>query len=71
MLRDHLKVKASELERFRQLVRNMSRQSEVYRMLRDELTALGHWKAAPRGKPDIRNITDSSPTETNYTPIDD
>lgn len=56
MLRYHLKAKASEITRFRLLVRGMTRQGEVYKMLKEELGAMGYWKAAPRGKPSINNL---------------
>lgn len=40
-----------EIERFRELVRTMTKSSAVYRMLKAELTALGRWRNLPRGKP--------------------
>lgn len=45
----HLRASEGELERFRQLIRGMSHDSAIYRMLRDELKTLGYWKAKPRG----------------------
>jgi len=41
----------SEIERFRMLIRGMSRDSILYKMLQEELEKLGHWKQKPRGKP--------------------
>ena len=38
------------VERFRQLVQGMSRESLVYRMLKKELGVQGHWKNKVRGK---------------------
>lgn len=32
-------------------MQGMSRDSAVYRMLKQELSALGYWKNKPRGKP--------------------
>lgn len=52
----HLRASESELERFRQLIRGMSHHSAIYKLLRDELSARGNWKAAPRGKPFIGNL---------------
>lgn len=34
-----------------QMKPNSLRHSEIYKVLRDSLTALGHWKAKPRGNP--------------------
>lgn len=39
----------NEAERLRFMVRNMTHDSAIYKLLRDELGALGHWKARPRG----------------------
>lgn len=50
-LTNHLRCTDSELARFRELVRAMTRHSSLYAMLRDELSARGNWKAAPRGNP--------------------
>jgi len=46
-----MRSNAEEIERFRMLIRAMSRDSILYKMLQEELTALGHWKQKPRGKP--------------------
>jgi hypothetical protein len=46
-----MRSNAEEIERFRLLIRQMSRDSILYRMLQKELTTLGHWKQKPRGKP--------------------
>jgi hypothetical protein len=32
-------------------IRHMTRQQWLYRVLRDELTALGYWRKLPRGNP--------------------
>lgn len=45
------RTKPGELERFRQLVKGMSRDSAVYKMLKQELGAMGYWKNRARGKP--------------------
>lgn len=38
------------LEKMRSLVRGMSRDSLIYKMLKQELGAQGHWKNKARGK---------------------
>ncbi len=45
-----IQVPRRYLDYFRRAVKEMSRRSSVYRMLRDELTLQGHWKQKPRGK---------------------
>ena len=30
--------------------------TELYKILRDELTVIGNWKAKPRGKPGVNNF---------------
>lgn len=42
---------AGEVERFRELIRGMSSRSEVFKMLKEELSKLGRWRNLPRGKP--------------------
>ena len=37
-------------------IRQMTRKQALYRLLRDELGALGYWKERPRGKPDIGHL---------------
>jgi hypothetical protein len=39
-----------ELARLRAGIRGMSRESRLYRLLRDELKARGNWKQAARNK---------------------
>lgn len=60
----HLRASESELERFRQLIRGMSYHSAIYKLLRDELSAKlsakGNWKAAPRSKPGLANLSADS-----------
>ena len=65
------RLKASEVERLRLMIREMSYDSLLYRLLKEELSARGHWKAAPRGKPSIANLNGTSPRETNYSATDD
>jgi len=49
------------IERFRMLIRRMTRDSLLYEMLKDELEKLGHWKQKPRGKPgDPRKLNKQS-----------
>jgi hypothetical protein len=38
-------------EKVRMLIRTMTPRSAFYRLLRDELKAIGRWKNKPRGKP--------------------
>jgi hypothetical protein len=33
------------------MIRTMSRDSRLYKMLKEELKAQGHWKQKPRGRP--------------------
>ena len=40
-----------DLEELRQQIRIMTRKHELYRVLKEELSARGHWKAQPRGNP--------------------
>jgi hypothetical protein len=42
----------TDLEVLKSEIRRMHRNSPLYRLLRDELTAMGYWKKKPRGKPD-------------------
>jgi len=39
-----------EVDRLKLLIRKMTRHSKVYKVLRDELRLIGHWKNRPRGK---------------------
>ena len=39
------------------------RHSALYKMLKQQLTAKGYWKAQARGKPDVANFI---PKEDNY-----
>ena len=39
------------LEQLAKEIRVMSRQNALYRVLRDELSNLGHWRVRPRGNP--------------------
>lgn len=41
-----------DFERLRREIREMSPRSLLYRLLKEELTALGYWRNRPRGKPD-------------------
>lgn len=49
MNKHQVRATNAELERFRALVRHSRRRSRFWKMLRDELRLLGHWKALPRG----------------------
>ena len=40
-----------DLEELRQAIRSMTRDQALYRILKEELSALGYWKALPRGNP--------------------
>jgi len=39
------------LDQLRKELRELNRTKVLYRVLRDELTKLGHWKQKPRGDP--------------------
>ena len=39
------------LKQLTEEIRTMNRQNALYRVLRDELTALGFWRQRPRGNP--------------------
>ncbi len=41
----------------RQINSKSFRETELYKVLRDELGSIGNWKAKPRGKPDVNNFT--------------
>jgi len=38
-------------------------QSDLFKLLKSELGTLGHWKALPRGKPDVKNFKNSTDKE--------
>ena len=40
----------------RQINSKSFHKTELYKLLRDELSGIGNWKAKPRGMPDINNI---------------
>jgi hypothetical protein len=40
-----------DTEELRLEIRHMTQQQRLYRVLRDELTALGYWRRLPRGDP--------------------
>ena len=40
-----------DLEQLRQEIRDLNYNKELYAVLREELTKLGHWKQLKRGKP--------------------
>jgi hypothetical protein len=44
-------------DELRKAVRSMTPRQALYRLLKEELTARGNWKALPRGKPDIYNLS--------------
>ena len=33
------------------MIRRMTRETKLYKLLKEELTAQGYWKAKPRGNP--------------------
>lgn len=40
-----------DLEELRLAIRSMTRQQELYRVLKEELSARGYWRQLPRGNP--------------------
>ena len=40
-----------DLEQLRLEIRNLTYEKELYAVLREELTKIGHWKQLKRGKP--------------------
>jgi hypothetical protein len=42
--------------RLREEIRKMSTRSQLFRVLKEELKALGYWRNRPRGKPSARNF---------------
>ena len=40
-----------DLEELREDIRNMTRDQAIYKVLKEELSALGYWKSLPRGNP--------------------
>lgn len=40
-----------DIKELRQAIRRMTRQQALYRILRDELSALGYWRRLSRGDP--------------------
>jgi len=40
-----------DLEELRKEIRQLTRDQALYRVLKEELGALGYWKARPRGNP--------------------
>lgn len=45
------RAERAEIDRFRELVRQMTPQSEVFKMLQEELRLQKRWRNLPRGKP--------------------
>jgi protein associated with RNAse G/E len=43
-----------DLEQLRQEIRELTYNKELYEVLREELTKIGHWKQLKRGKPNPR-----------------
>jgi len=43
-------------EQVRMLIRTMTPRSKFYRLLRDELKAIGRWKNMPRGRSSPRSL---------------
>jgi hypothetical protein len=49
--------RALEVEQiFRHYLRRMTWKQKLYRILKEELTALGYWKQRRRGRPDVENL---------------
>ncbi len=40
-----------DIDQLRKEIRELNRTKILYRVLRDELTKIGHWKQKPRGNP--------------------
>jgi hypothetical protein len=40
-----------DMKELRESIKAMTRQQELYRVLRDELSALGYWRKRSRGNP--------------------
>jgi hypothetical protein len=43
-------------DRLRREIRKMSTRSRLFRVLKQELEALGYWRNKPRGKPEFNNF---------------
>jgi hypothetical protein len=43
-------------EQLKNEIQSMSPRSKLYKLLKNELTKLGHWKQLKRGKPNPRNL---------------
>ena len=41
---------------FRHYLRRMTRKQKLYRILKEELSALGYWRRRKRGRPDVENL---------------
>lgn len=41
----------ANIEYLRVMIRRMTRETKLYKLLKEELTAQGYWKAKPRGNP--------------------
>jgi hypothetical protein len=48
-----------DAEQLRRLLRNMTPRSQLYRVLKQELEAMGRWKQLPRGKHVSKKTFDS------------
>jgi hypothetical protein len=77
-LRTRHRLSPKTLAKLAQAIPEMSRDSALYRVLRDGLRARGNWKQAPRGDPqaghkaaqlDRYAIRGSRPAQT-YEPVD-
>ncbi len=44
----------------RQITSKGFHKTELYKVLRDELSGIGNWKAKPRGKPGVKNFKESN-----------
>ena len=64
---DALRIRPYEATRLRRMIRAMSRDSAVYKLLKEELTARGYWKNLPRGRHIKRVLPSKSVSERANT----
>lgn len=71
-LRHSHRLSTKEQAKLRQMIRIMSRDSSLYRLLRDELKTRGNWKQAPRGKPSAAHLAPyAKRSAQTYEPLSD
>ena len=61
----HCLLNREALEQLRPLLRTMTPRTGLYKVLREELTRLGHWKGLPRGRPFDESGRHASQTDAN------